>query len=82
MKLAVVDWLDILVLSGWAKKSDRAVPSPCRSVGWVVEKTKDYILLTADIDGHSPTPDCEDAYNRRIVIPMGCVKKIRYLKTQ
>ncbi len=80
MKLAVVSWEDILVSGGWAKKDEATRPSPCQSVGWVAEKTKEYLLLVGDIDGETATPNCHDDYNRRIAIPMGCVKKIRYLK--
>ncbi|MBS4051915.1 MAG: hypothetical protein KGZ69_12010 [Methylomonas sp.] len=78
---AFVEWVDITVQSGWTKKTDKLAPSPVVSSGWVIEKTKTYIVLAADI-----TPEChpgehdEDAYNRRIAIPLGCVSKIRYLK--
>lgn len=74
-----IEWMDITAQAGWVKKTDKLTPSPVISSGWVIEKTKDYIVLAADI-----APECqtgehdEDAYNRRIAIPLGCISKIRY----
>jgi len=78
-KFVEVTWEDITSHSnGWNSidtylKNTTAIK--CKSAGYLVEKTKDYIKLTM-----SQCSDLEEASIGMLkIIPMGCVKKVKRL---
>lgn len=75
MKLVLVDWVDAISAdSGWKtiEKMKKAVPHPCRSVGWIVNQTKDFVTLVSSLTDDG---DCDGD----ILIPRGMIKSIKIL---
>ena len=73
MKLIKVDWEDTLADVGWS--DDRLTTVKVASVGWLIHKDKDKVVLSSMIG----TAGLED-FNCRQAIPRGCIKKITILK--
>ena len=76
MKLVYVEWLDAVSIGtgGWVKLRDveKLTPDLVRSVGWVVEETRDYLTMI------SHNGDNEVA--GEFCIPKACIRKRRVLK--
>jgi len=84
MKIIEVDWVDSNGFSGWdridRRKEDTLKDTMrCRSVGYLLEKKTDRIILT---QSQSFYADIESAnhVDSTLVIPTVAVKKIRILK--
>mgnify|MGYP001619619055 CR=1 FL=1 len=71
--LVEVIWNDATTLDGWSDKDESLVPCLVTSVGFLVQQTKDYIVLAQDLahDGER----CG-----RGQIPRGMVKRIKVLR--
>ena len=76
-KLVEVEWQDSCVYRGWqyTEQAKVSVPSQCRSVGYMLEKDGDRIVLALSMD------DDGDSVADVMCIPMATVKKVRNVKT-
>ena len=72
-----IDWLDIVDENSWLKpeKALRFPACPCRSVGYFLNR--DEIVLRV-----SSTIQTKDADRGVLVIPWGCVQKIRRVSNE
>lgn len=72
--LVEVIWDDATTLDGWSDDADELRPCLVLSVGFLVKKTKNHIVLAQDIapDGH--------AHGRGQIPIGGMVKRIKVLK--
>lgn len=71
-KLVLVEWVDSAYLSGgWKSLEDikAHTPAPCKSVGWMVSKTRAFLTLVPHFDG------CESGLGD-LIIPVRAVTKI------
>ena len=59
--------------SGWSDEVGKIEPKYALSVGFLIEQTKDHLILAQDTDEHAH-------HNGRGQIPMGMVKKIKVLR--
>lgn len=71
--MVAVTWDDAKTIDGWGDDDDKLTPCHVVSVGFLVRKTKDYIVLAQDL-----APD--GLICGRGQIPRGMVKKIKVLK--
>ena len=67
-----VIWEDIIAYSSWVSdEGAKQKPARCVSYGWVTDRPKGYIRLSAtlgdNLDGAKPE------YTQHIVIPIGCI---------
>ena len=72
MRLVQVEWADTTTHSAWACSKDVVKSTGvthCSSVGWLIHKDKERILLTSMVGGYGDT-SCHQS------IPRGCVKEI------
>ena len=72
--LLEVIWDDASELTaGWTDEIEKTEPALALSVGFLINKTKDHLVIAMDIDeqGH---------HNGRSQIPIGMVKKIKVLR--
>ena len=51
--LGLIEWIDSATSIGWGKSSDSATPSYCRSVGWIIRKDKNFIVIAPHVDKDS-----------------------------
>ena len=76
MRLALVEWGDTrFITCGWFSKDDafNCDIARCVSIGCIKETSKgDYIMM--------PNVSDSDTVSECIVIPKGCIKRIRQLK--
>ena len=75
MKLVKVDWMDSAACDGWVgvTYAEEFNPSKCVTVGWVVNKTREYITVTSS---RSDTVN----YSQLMTIPRKCVISIKELE--
>lgn len=73
-KLVLVEWVDIVTDHGWKDATDFSHPVGCESVGWLLQRTPDFVHLAADV-GKNGTVE----YNRRITIPAATIRSIKEL---
>ncbi len=55
MKLVYIEWIDSHSGRGWRNVDDikpTCAPLPCRSVGWVLQETKEAITLAPHVAGN------------------------------
>lgn len=75
-RFVIVKWLDAQTDLGWKDPDEGKTPNPMVfSVGWMIEETKDAIVLAADIG-----PDMST--NRRLEIPRGMLRGMDDLTTK
>lgn len=75
VKIVQITWEDITSQCGWIDTDDIDIEiCICNSVGFLLKKTKKYILIAQTMAG-----DVEMCGNVK-KIPMGVVKKIKILK--
>ena len=75
--LVIVDWVDAVGRSAWFTLAtvQEVVPSPVRSVGFLLREGKDDILIAAS---HSPgTANSEEVVSEVLTIPKDWVQKIQ-----
>ena len=67
-----VDWVDTMHRSGWKMPEDDMSLIPNSTMGYIVERTREYIALAQTI-GHD-----KDAmpFSSVTTIPRGCIKKM------
>lgn len=75
--LVVIEWIDTCSHDGWRTEKfciDNNKPSRCCSVGWLLKKSRDKVLITTmrEID--------DDGCNDRQSIPRKAVTSIRRLE--
>lgn len=80
--LVLVEWLDSASGNSWQRLDEIAatglVPMKCRSVGWVVAKDKDHIVLVAHISGDGEAT--RELGTGDLAIPRKCVTRILALR--
>jgi len=76
LKLAQVDWVDSTGNQKWEKNADTKSRECCeiRTVGYVIDRNTRHIALAASVDREY------GENNDRLLIPCGCIKRIRYLQ--
>ena len=76
MKLVIIEWLDAQSMAdgGWQRRKDveKLTPAVVKSVGWILEETKDHVTLIAH--------DGDTEVGGDFSIPKACIKKRRVLK--
>ncbi len=72
--LAVVEWLDIVVIYGWEDAAEIMNTNPVKveSVGYIIYKDDKKLILR-----HGAGDNGEG--NPHTIIPMGCVENIKYV---
>lgn len=76
-KLVEVEWIDSCSYHRWTDPDhlgEIAVPSDCRSIGYLLVNDKDRIVVVQSLD------DDGGSASEAMAIPKVCVKKIRTLK--
>ena len=73
-KAIQVKWQDHIVRYGWVQKEDYAKPSTINSIGWLMEETKDYIVISTSIS--LDTLNCTEP----LTILKSCILDRRKLK--
>ena len=69
-----VIWNDASDLtSGWTDQIEKDEPQLALSVGFLIKKTKEHLIIALDTDG-------DGHHNGRSQIPMGMVKQIKILR--
>jgi hypothetical protein len=68
-KVVLVKWIDSIETGGWGKKPESNMS--CLSAGFLVEKTKDYILIALNVSAYSD--------GEYLQIPMVAVKSVKTL---
>ena len=72
MKRVEVTWVDSAGVEGWKSRDETTAPVRCRSVGYVVERNADKIVLAQS--------QTSEQINGLFAIPVVAVKKIRRLR--
>ena len=72
MRLVIVEWDDILTLTGWSNKNKDVNTIPTFSVGTLVAEDDKKIVLSSMMSSGS--------FNCQQAIPRGCIKRIRSLR--
>ena len=81
MKLVLIKWEDAHGSDGWQPLSTikkKAAPLMCRSVGWVVAKTRGHTVLT-NARSNEHLGDAGDG-NGHFTIPNACIRKVTVLR--
>lgn len=78
-KFVEVIWHDANAQADWSEFKDLPAPTEVVSRGWLVKKTKEYVVLSASLSLNAPKADTYE-FGETIAIPMGMVEKIRKLK--
>ncbi len=72
-----IEWADSTSFSAqrWREKdeSEGLTPSTIKSVGWLLSSSKKQVLITSSISDEDHRSGC-------LVIPRGCIKRMRRLK--
>jgi len=70
--LVVVEWEDIVSDSSWMddKEIEKLEPVVCRSVGWLLKKTKKLVFLGASVTNDGSVGD-------RTTIPKNVIRSIK-----
>lgn len=82
MKLVLVEWLDAHAGRGWQtmERIERAAePLYCRSVGWLVQDTKDCKVIAPHLAGEGNGGAVLQA-SGDLTIPTRCIVKLTVLK--
>ena len=75
LHLIEVEWEDTTSDRRWESEDKVSVnPAIVRNVGWQLQRTREYILLTSQKD------ITHKEYADRIRIPRGCIKSIRRIE--
>jgi len=71
--ILLVDWVDITDHNDWypEEKAEKKELSKCQSVGYYLNHDNESLRISSTISGNDRSV---------IVIPMGCVKKVKKLK--
>ena len=80
-RIVEVEWTDISTTHGWHKKAQESGPSPCRTVGYVLEENDMYLTVVESLD-NSETPDGVESNNLGCTtsIPRSAIRKVTELK--
>jgi hypothetical protein len=71
----MVEWLDSRHGEGWVRLNELdATATKCRSVGWVVAKSEDWLTLAGHL-GENPAQCWGD-----LTIPQRAISSVHYLK--
>lgn len=72
-KIVLVKWIDSMQTGGWRHKEAARSNMNCMSCGFLVERTRDYIILALNMSAYT-----DGDY---IQIPMVAVKSVKTLHT-
>jgi hypothetical protein len=76
LKLVLIEWLDSCTSnSEWKSIKNVSGITKCTSVGFIIKKTKKYIILFPNICGTKNIQGCCD-----FTIPIGAIIKIKQIK--
>ena len=70
MKMVLVKWVDSTSIQGW-EEGDNMELCRCESVGFLIKKTKDKVILAQSLNDHT--------YYNKFAIPRGCITSITVL---
>ena len=73
MRLVMIEWLDSMGVGGeWQCPDCLKDPEPvvCRSVGWIVRETEDYIVVAS----HHHAGDCNEEASEQVCGTMAITK--------
>ena len=75
MKLILINWVDSSSSDGWQylDSAKEHHPSNCRTVGWLLTKTKDYVTVAA-------TQCDSELWSQLMSIPRKCITNIRIIE--
>jgi hypothetical protein len=73
--LVFVEWVDSHHRPGWTADEPEADLLVCKSVGWIVRRTKDVIVLAANVTAEDKQQRCGD-----MTIPQRCVRRIKTIR--
>lgn len=73
--LVFVEWLDSHYRPGWTTDEPVSDPLVCKSVGWLIQQTKDALVLSANVTSEKQQQRCGD-----MTIPRRCVKRVKTLR--
>jgi hypothetical protein len=77
--LLLVEWLDSARTEGWHSPAEVSPePSYCRSVGWMMKKGRDGIVISPHLAAQSPTGEMTDV-GGNLAIPNGAIKRTKVL---
>lgn len=66
-----VSWLDSITSHGWSKLSDAELDLRCETVGFVIKRSKDALVLTSSLCWSATSPyDCPQSIPRRAILKM------------
>jgi len=70
-----VEWDDSADLPGWGKANLKIKPVRCRTAGYLLRETKNYVVV-------APTVSCDGGTISPLAIPKGCITARRQLTTR
>lgn len=73
--LVCIEWVDSHHRPGWTAEEAEARLLVCKSVGWIVRRTKDVIVLAANLTVETEEQRCGD-----MTIPQRCVRRIKTIR--
>ncbi len=73
MKAVEVEWEDSCIYRGWHSTHPTYTTEACKTVGYLISKDNKRVVI-------GPTTGEDNSLSDPLVIPRGCIKKIRYLK--
>ena len=76
-KPCMVEWSDANSLSGWHRENMEHDLAPCVTMGFLINKNKERILLAMNLDTQDPK---DYAVGMLMAIPSGWVEKVTVLK--
>lgn len=74
-ELIYVEWVDSHHRPGWTTDQAEGRLLVCKSIGWLVKRTKDVLVLSANITDDEDQQRCGD-----MTIPQRCVKRIKTIR--
>lgn len=78
MDLVLIDWVDAHGFNGWNKIEEVRENNklfPCKSVGWLIAKSKDSVTVASHIGGHNVDGDM--SIPRRAITKMTVLRKAK-----
>jgi hypothetical protein len=72
-RLVIVTWLDSCLHEGWGAYDPTSGLSTCHTSGFLMRKTRQEVAVAQSISN-------DGNIDALMVIPRGCIKRIRYLR--
>lgn len=68
-----VEWEDSAFTGGWRRSYQRVTTSQCKTIGYLIEKTKRQVVVSMDVNE-------DGGYAETMAIPRAVVKSIKKVK--